>query len=201
MYLISESDNRILQQARNVDNGDVVSPIETSIDQISKRMQASPETKQTNDVSIDKLYDQYKSIINATPQEEDKDETMEKLHERYKRLINVSNIPTPTPQRCTTPPSIIRATPFVLPPPTYAANKPRKTKCKDQLAECKTKLDKCMKILRWQTVDGTTFTAGKPSQVRLDFSTPAMASTPLINKQKTPQQKRMRKAPNHYTPL
>ena len=200
MYLISESDNRILQQARNVDNGDVVSPIGTSINQISKTMQVLPETKQTNDVSIDQLYCQYKSLINATPQEEDKDETMEKLHEQYKRSINVSNIPTPTPQRCTTPPSIIRATPFVLPPPTYAANKPRKTKCKDQLAECKTKLDKCMKILRWQTVDGSTFTAGNPSQVRLAFSTPTMSSTPLINKRKTPHQKRKRKAPNHYTP-
>jgi hypothetical protein len=78
------------------------------------------------------------------------------------------------------------------------AAKKKKVKCRQQLAECKSNLDKCMKILRWQTVDGKSYFAS-PEIPKLDFSSPMAVSTPFIvnNKQQT---KRIKKAPKRYTP-
>lgn len=57
--------------------------------------------------------------------------------------------------------------------------KPKKVKCKVQLKECQDRLANCMRILRWHTVDGRTFSAsGIPKFV---FPTsPLSPTTPYL---------------------
>ena len=130
-----------------------------------------------------------------------------------------------------TPSEIFRATPLVLPPLATAAQPPknskgRKPRCREQLADCRQRLDKCMKILRWQSIDGRTFSPQQQKQQQfphLSF-TPNLASTPIpqrigVNKQvrhvasvnyqthrvspvakPSAAQRRGRKPPNRYTP-
>ena len=129
-----------------------------------------------------------------------------------------------------TPSEVFRATPFVLPPPTAVATRldggRRKRGCKEQLAECRKRLDNCLKIVHWNTVGGQIFLARPQKSLphRLAPFAPHVTSTPMpptprrkqqnVNKRlqssmvvsnkatvRTPRPKRQgRKAPSRYTP-
>jgi hypothetical protein len=238
MYLISESDRRILEQCRTPAVAPIPAIASSDMDisapiQISRKTQtvflededehhATPKKLSIGE-SLGRKTTATQSTLPAVVEDEDADKTMDELHDRYRRLITLA-----TPSAVGTPlvatPSIVKATPFVLPPPTLGQQEqqPRRHKkpsCRDQLAECKAKLDECMKIVRWQTVDGASYAPVASATrtpniqhmpIKLDFSTPMAASTPFTNRnkseyqnvgnKKTPRPKRQKKAPKRFTP-
>ena len=162
MYLISEGDHRLLETLK-------AAPTQQQQQQSSLMDLGTPSIQLHGSNVTPPFIHDGKPHDDDDDHDSDHDSTMDAM---YHRLQDLKHVPT-TP---------------ILPPPTTTRRKP--PRLRDQLEDCKRRLNACLRIRNWQTIDGRSFTAAAaaatPARI-LKFDDDDANITPMpanLNKQR-----------------